>query len=628
MKKLLNINGRRIGLLIFIVLVLATGITHIGPWTSHQFDELSGPKRSKESYQNPGKRIEYERMLLGQIDPHEYQRSLKRVTKLSKAQMGKRLKDGGIKGWTDLGPLNVGGRIRAIEVSPANPDVILVGGASGGIWKTINQGGDWALMNPEHIAYPISDIQIDPSNSDKYIAATGELLGHFGAGMLISHDEGNTWQMTNIESNAFGARFTRVRFNPLNSQIVYAAGTTPHPLRNDSLGQIIRSDDGGRNWRNVYTEPPNANPNLSAIITDIEIRPSDTSELIIAPMGNLRITRNAGASYTSLLGAAPLITTPANFVQFRAEVAYCPANDSIIYVTRNLSRAQPNTLRTELWQSIDEGLTWTLLFDREGEDEKHNPLGKQGAYDQVLWVDPSDCSRVLIGGIDLWKYESNSLTRISNWQDDIGDLSGGQNSIHADQHYILEHADYNGSTNTEVFIGNDGGLYKANDIWTASANSGWSSLVSGLGLTQFYRGDASPDGEILIGGSQDNGTNMESNSSNGLKFWDHVVGGDGGYCFLSDFDTTVVFTTSQEGNIYRSTDGGQSFCQIASFEGNFFPFFNNLCIGGPYFSRDDTTIFIPPLVPDPNLDQVLYFGGRRLWATTDNGDTWNNIVED
>ena len=141
----------------------------------------------------------------------------------------------------------------------------------------------------------------------------------------------------------------------------------------------------------------------------------------------------------------------------------------------------------EIWRSTDGGKTDKTRKSNNDNGAPAQYLGKQGWYDNVVWAgDPTNSNLVVGGGIDLWRSTDggNKLKRISQWN-----VSA---SVHADHHAIVEHPGYDGSTNRTVFFGNDGGVFRADNVKTAGndpdSTSGWTSLVNCFAVTQFYAG--------------------------------------------------------------------------------------------------------------------------------------------
>src|SRR5262249_37529309 len=111
----------------------------------------------------------------------------------------------------------------------------------------------------------------------------------------------------------------------------------------------------------------------------------------------------------------------------------------------------------------------------------------QGEYDNTLWVDPTNANTIIVGGIDLWRSVDGGInfTQISLWSCGPGQQgSCAGKSPHADQHIIVADPSYNGNSNKKVFFGNDGGLFRTDDVLNVGQQNGWVDLNHGLGITQ------------------------------------------------------------------------------------------------------------------------------------------------
>ena len=164
---------------------------------------------------------------------------------------------------------------------------------------------------------------------------------------------------------------------------------------------------------------------------------------------------------------------------------------------------------------------------------------------------------MIVGGIDLWRSTDggDTLKDISTWWD--------RRSAHADQHFIVADPRFNGKTNKRVYFGNDGGVFRANDVRTVGNNAtrprikGWKELVNSYGVTQFYAGAGNVDSGAIIGGAQDNGT-LRFTSDGGSEAWTEMFGGDGGWCAADPTDPDIFYGEYVFLAIHRSTDGGES----------------------------------------------------------------------
>ncbi len=234
-------------------------------------------------------------------------------------------------------------------------------------------------------------------------------------------------------------------------------------------------------------------------------------------------------------------------------------------------------------------------------------LGTQGSYANIIWVNPQDPTFVLVGGLDIWRSTDSGMnfTQISRWQ------SPANVSPHADHHMIVAHPAFNNSTNKTVYFGNDGGLYRANDVSSVAQTTGWANMNNGLGITQFFSGAGNYTG-VLIGGTQDNG-NLRSVVGN-TNGWTDFTGGDGGFVAADPADTNYFYTEYVKGTIKRSTNGAASasyiYCNPVPTNPNGGP-----CTGTGIMDAFNGANFITPFILDPNEPNRMLVGGLSLWRS-------------
>lgn len=152
---------------------------------------------------------------------------------------------------------------------------------------------------------------------------------------------------------------------------------------------------------------------------------------------------------------------------------------------------------------------------------------RSGGYDNAIWVDPSDVDNnsatdvLVCGGVDLYRSVDGGVTftKISEW-------FNWPTSAHADHHASVEALGINGVTNCTVYFGNDGGVWRTDDIYSVAPLTGWVNLNSGYAVTQFYGGARHANSDIVVGGTQDNGS---LRTSGGATTWTTMFGGDGGF---------------------------------------------------------------------------------------------------
>ncbi|MBM3545985.1 MAG: hypothetical protein FJX54_03450 [Alphaproteobacteria bacterium] len=481
--------------------------------------------------------------------------------------------------WSSVGPVNIPGRVRAVAVHPSDGNKIWVGGVAGGIWKTTDGGSNWRVLTDFSANLAITSIVFDASNRDIMYASTGE--GFFnadairGGGVYKSTDGGQTWirlSSTDPGSDSNWYYVNRLATHPSTSGILLAA--------NRSAG-VYRSTDSGATWTRVLV-PSGTYPYAYQVAFD----PNDGNNAIVGlGSGRIAYSTDAGATWTT----ATVANTGSTF-SGRVEVAYAPSASGTVYASVQ------NSSTGAVYRSTNGGASWSL---RSSAGHLQN---SQGWYDNTIWVSPVDSSFVVVGGIDLFRSTNGgtSFTRISAW-------FLWPNSPHADQHAIVAHPSFDGSSNLTVFVGNDGGVWKSTNIASATSSSSssntWSSISTGIVTTQFYGGASSASGGLLVGGTQDNG----SLSASGTTTWTQFFGGDGGFSAIDQTDANYVYGEYVYASVHRSSDGG------TNSDGY-------ICSGiedGDSSSCGGTGAanFIAPFILDPNSQSRMLVGAERLWIS-------------
>ncbi len=464
-------------------------------------------------------------------------------------------------GWTWLGPGNVGGRIRAMVVHPTIPGTMWVGGVGGGVWKTTNSGSAWFPLDDFLANLAISCMAIDPTDPDILYAGTGEGFYNIdnlrGAGVFKTTDGGTSWaQLTATATSSF-YYVNRVAVHPGDGQVLLAA----------TRDGIFRSDDGGTNWsRRSTTE-----------MLDLAFDPSDGDNCVASGWNGVALySTDSGLSWNSATG----LPASSGFVTGRVEIAYAPSSPTTVYASIYHNSG-------EVYRSTDGGQSYSLR------NTGNSFLGSQGWYDNCLWVDPTDPSVVLVGGLDLWR-SSNGGTTFT----DIGGYGGG---IHPDQHVIVSDSSFDGTTVRSIFVGNDGGIFRATDVYSVSSSSGWTELNNNLGITQFYGAAGNATSGSIVGGTQDNGT-IRYTTAGGTEAWTRMFGGDGGFCAADPTDASYFYGEYVYLQIHRSSNGGASSSYIDSGISD---------AGDPNAAN-----FIAPFILDPNDPNTMLAGGVSLWRSS------------
>lgn len=482
--------------------------------------------------------------------------ALGRAVKQRKAlEEATRIAGGGIApaSWTWLGPGNVGGRIRAILIDPRNPNVMYIGSVTGGIWKTTNGGTSWFPLDDFLPAISVCSMAFDRTNPDVILVGTGE--GFFealpgtsntafirGDGIYRSTDAGKTFQQIAQTDTTDFEFVNRLAQSPTEANVWLAA----------TLSGIWRSTDGGNTWANVRP----------GHIFDVKFHPTDGSKAIAgghhlnAPVYSL----DGGVTWQDATGAAG----------DRQELAYAPSDPNYVYAAVNASGA------TKVWRSIDGGRTYTLRTSGGG-------LSTLAAYTGMIWVDPVNRDRILVGGQGMARSTDGGVN-----------LSNAFTNVHADHHIIVNHPLLDGTSNRTIFFGNDGGIYRSTDYNGTSSTE----LNNNLGITQFYGAVMNPISGVVLAGAQDNYTQRYSGNTEG---WTVCFGGDGGFTATDHTDANYFYGQPYRALIFRSTNGGVSADYIYN---------------GISDANSSTLVnFEPYILLDPNNPNRMLVGCRRLWRS-------------
>jgi photosystem II stability/assembly factor-like uncharacterized protein len=506
--------------------------------------------------------------------------------------------------WEELGPAPIGGtqaytgRVSAIGVSASNPELYYVGGADGGVWKSVDAGASWRPLTDHLPTTAIGAIAVDPTNDQVVYAGSGEanFANHsrYGLGLYKTTDGGENWDV--LAADIFSGRsFSRIIIDPTNTNIIYAAITQAGGLpsfdfniaaaRGHGGAQlplgVWKSLDGGNTWSQLTNGLPG---DLSA--ADL-IMDTANASILYAGIGHvfgdsrngIYKSINGGSLWNKLGGGLP------NTDVGRISLAATPANPNRIYasIVRACDSTGGGASTLSIYRSDDNGASWVSKYPG-------SIHATYGWYLNVIIASPSNPDIAFVGGIYLY--------RTTNGGDSWTDVMGIQ---HVDFHALIFDAQ------ERLLSGNDGGVYRSSDL-----GNQWTVLNNGLGIVQFYAGisvDAN-DPSTIYGGSQDNGTIKKIGTEK--DDWIILLGGDGGYTGIKTDDSSIVFAEFQQtGNLYKSTNYGSNLFRSASG-----------------IDVNDPNCFVPPYEFDPNNPDYMYYATNRFYKSINTGDSWAVISND
>ena len=499
------------------------------------------------------------------------------------------------KSWKprNIGPAGMSGRITAIDAVVADPNTIYLGAASGGVWKTTNQGASWEAVFEEQPILNIGSIAIQQSNPSTVWVGTGEGNPRnsisLGEGMYKTIDGGKSWKRMGLEKTR---NIHRIIVDPSNPNTVYA-GAIGNPYAEHPERGVFKTTNGGETWDKILFT------NDTSGVADMIMDPSNPNKLFVAmwqhrrtpwslssggPGSGLYMTFDGGKSWKKLGEKEGL---PAGNLG-RIGLAISRSNPNRVY-------ALVEATKNGLYKSDDGGQTWSLM--------NSNPefVSTRPFYFQEIACDPQNENR-------LWL-----IYQMISKSDDAGknfEVVIPYNGIHPDHHAFWIHP-----TNPNFIIdGNDGGIGITRDkgkTWLFDEK---------LPVGQFYH--INVDNEMpynVMGGMQDNGSwrgPAYTWMSGGIKnyYWDNLWGGDGFDVMPDKDDASWVYAMSQGGSVGRyNVKTGESWY-----------------VKPPAPDLKTTLRFNwnAAIAQDPFSNSTIYFGSQHLHRSTNKGASWEIISPD
>ncbi|MFT6334525.1 MAG: photosystem II stability/assembly factor-like uncharacterized protein [Saprospiraceae bacterium] len=476
--------------------------------------------------------------------------------------------------WESLGPnSNTSGyagtgRVMSVGFNPNNSNIIYVGSAGGGLWKSTDGGSTWAPKTDFLGSIGVSAIVVDYNTPSTIYIGTGDgdASDNYSIGVLKSTDSGDTWDTTGLQWNTSSTDLIRnMVMDPNDVNTILVAS---------NIG-IYRTTNAGTSWNQVQ----------GGSFYDVDMNPSAATNIFYAATSDdIYKSTDNGANWT-------LEYTVPN--SGRLSIATTAANNSYVYAlsSGNSGGANGSSGYNGVYRSTDSGATFSLMSSSPNiltYSSSGTGTGGQGWYDLVIAADPDDANTIHIGGVNHWKSTDGG----ANWTIKSHWAGSGAVAVHADKH-LLEFQDDN-----TLWEGNDGGIYK-----TTNGGDTWTDRTTNMVISQMYRIGVSETNTRLLAGLQDNGTKRKN--TNGA--WNDVLGGDGMDCAVSPIDGNVMYGESQFGNISRSTNGGGNWSSVAG----------TLPDGA----------WITPIAVDNENTNTVYAGYNQVYKSINNGGSWTTISE-
>jgi photosystem II stability/assembly factor-like uncharacterized protein len=482
--------------------------------------------------------------------------------------------------WLSMGPFNIAGRIRAMDIAPTTSSVMYAGSAGGGVWKSTDRGVRWRLLDELLPNLRIGAVAVDPFFHDRVLAGCGEGYvawqggAAWGRGIYATIDGGENWRLLPSTDRAEFAYVFDVTFDPFQRNTVIAS----------TASGIWRSPDAGNTWTRVLHRPFSL---FSAMVVFSQTQPG-VAYAGVEAVGVYR-TMDHGLSWSGPL------TDGMDVRDFsRVVVAAAPSDGRILYAAFTGNDEQC----AGMFRSNDGGESWQRAAIPRNELNGDTYMGFQGRYNSSLAVHPGNPDVVWAGGIDLYRSNDGgrSWRQMSNWF-----RFQTYPYVHADIHAIIFDPHYPET----ILAATDGGLFVTTD--------GGASFVersAAMVTVQFHSGTPHPRSDMVIGGTIDNGTLRTLDGGQ----WVDVTGGDGGYTAIDPVEPRIVYSELYFLHFLKSTDFGRTF--FLSMTG--IPRARD-------FGTSDRVAFIAPFVLAPWNHRTLFAGTYRVFRTDNAAESWAPI---
>jgi hypothetical protein len=534
--------------------------------------------------------------------------------------------------WKQRGPFNVGGRTRALAIDITNENIILAGGATGGMWRSTDGGQSFYKTTSPKQLHSVTCIAQDKRKGKQNIwyYGTGEYFANVNAsgfvgqlsgdGIFKSTNGGKSWEQlpatissspTNLYNNFDCVWKIVVDSHDTINDVVYAA----------VFNGIYRSSNGGLSWTPVL----GFDSTNYAEYTDIDISSKGVLYATLSSPSKYKgIWRSEdGIHWTNISppfkNVADSSGWPENFR--RTCIGIAPSNENkVFFITQAITNIYANPKEDEncrLWSynyisgdgSGNNGIWENKSMNipvyncRDFFDFELGNYRTQWGYDMYIKVKPDDENVVFLGGTNIYR-STDGFSSKQNCQWVGGYICNSANpsdynypNHHPDQHELV----FFPSNPNIALSGHDGGISKTFDCMRKDSIH-WIYLNNGYNTTQFYTTALEPgntNSQIIVGGMQDNGT-WFTNSSDPKKEWESVLYGDGSYCAISH-NRKNYYLSWQSGKTlkFKIDDNGKVLGKTRI---------------DPLGADEDYYLFINPFILDPNDDNKMYLVAyKNIW---------------
>jgi photosystem II stability/assembly factor-like uncharacterized protein len=547
--------------------------------------------------------------------------------------------------WTQIGPAPipngqtnpptnpVSGRTVAIAVHPANPDIVYVGAAQGGVYRSLDGGLNWTPIFDSAMSLAIGSLVLAPSNPEILYVGTGEPNGSadsfFGVGLYRIDNASTTADLTGpIDppvstgipgTTAFtGRAISQVLVHPTDPATIFVStytgasgnpsgslGFDIPPLAILGLYRSTNATSASPTFEKLTVTtagsvPPDNSGNRR--IRDIVFDPSDPNILVAWVYGTAAAGDGGIYRTTNALAANPTFTQVVTTIT--SDTPGELTANRVGGITRMWAATGESSGRVR--RSTDGGATWSAPLAGGT-----NFCANQCFYDIAVAAHPTVADTVHLGGSPILVH-----ARSTDGGNTFQQFAAG---LHVDTHAI----EYAPSDPNIIYFGSDGGIWRSTDegqTWTARNNDDYHA-------TQFQSIAIHPtDPQFLLGGTQDNGTLfLQPNAA-----WTTTDGGDGGYALI-DQNAVDVINVTQYHTFFNTTASmgfRRRFLAVPPVGG----WGSTLGCGSGTVPNgmvcpSQSVLFYAPMALGPGNPNTVYFGSDQVYRSTNNGTNMTSVSQ-
>jgi len=523
--------------------------------------------------------------------------------------------------WRFIGPEIMSGRIVDLAIPLGQPFTIYAAAASGGVWKTVNEGTTWQPILDDVPSASVGDIAVAPSDPNIVWVGLGEAnilrSSMSGTGVYKSLNAGLTWQHMGLPETQ---HIARIIIHPHDPDIVYIAASGHEYTYNKERG-IYKTIDGGLNWEKILY----FNEKTGAI--DLVMDPSNSDTLFMSSWNRIRsswhdpkvesgngiyMTVDGGKNWRHLTNGLP----PSGSIG-RIGLDVSAGNPNVIYAfidMHNLGRAPSGApeerdfkiIPASVFRSDDKGENWSKVS--RDDSTLQRLVSTFGWFFGQIRVDPNDEDTIYILGVPMLKSTDGGKTY------DMIRYAG----LHGDHHALW----IDPSDSSRLINGNDGGINISYD-----GGETWKNMIN-LGIVQFYNiyvDMAQPFN--CYGSIQDNGCYRgpitHRPGRDPAWEWESIPGGEASYIALHPENPNILFTEGYYGRMIRSERKNGKWEQK-----NIAP---EKSLGPESGQTNEPKLrgqWLTPFVFSVHKPDIIYHGRQYLLKSVDYGESWQKISPD